>query len=223
MYRTFWHLRAGQIGWKAQILVKEKSKMRKFFSVGILVLGLCLAAAAADDTPRVQVFGGISFFHADTMGLNNQGVKANYVGWDSQFQYNFNKILGLTADVGGNYGRLQPNIPNSHTYTYVFGPTVSLRREHATIFAHTLFGGNSTKVVFASGPGNSVSDNAFAMAWGGGIDVKLNDRFALRLGQLDWVYTRYDLSTVNVNGLQLKDHQNSIRYAGGITINFGRH
>ena len=197
--------------------------MRKLVSVGILIFGLCLAAAAADDTPRAEVFGGVSFFHADTMGLNNFGVKANYAGWATEFQYNINKILGATGDITGNYGRLLPNIPNSHTYTYTFGPTFSLRTEHARIFAHTLFGGSSTNVVFASGPGNSVSDSAFAMVWGGGIDVKVNDRFSVRLGQLDWVYTRYDLSNVVFSGMQLKDHQNSIRYTGGMTINFGRH
>ena len=197
--------------------------MRKLVSVGILIFGLCLAAAAADDTPKAEVFGGASFLHVDTMGLNNAGVKSNYAGWDAEFQYNINKLLGVTADIGGNYGRLMPNIPNSHTYTYTFGPTFSLRTEHARIFAHTLFGGNNANVVVASGPGNSASENAFAMVWGGGIDVKLNDRFAIRLGQLDWVYTRHDLSNFVVSGFQLKDHQNNIRYAGGITINFGRH
>ena len=197
--------------------------MRKLASVGILILGLCLAAVAADETPRAEVFGGVSFLHIDTMGLNNQGLKANYAGWDSEFQFNINRILGITADIGGNYGRLQPNLPNSHTYTYVFGPTFSVRREHAVIFAHTLFGANSTNIITTGGSGSSTSDTAFAMAFGGGLDVKLSRTFALRLGQLDWLYTRHNLSLVNVNGLQLKDHQNNIRYAGGITINLGGH
>lgn len=192
--------------------------MRKFVSVGILILGLCLVAMAADETPKVEVFGGVSFLHIDTMGLNNQGLKANYAGWDSEFQFNVNKILGVTADIGGNYGRLVPGAPNSHTYTYVFGPTFSFRREHATIFAHTLFGENSSNIM--SG-GSGSSDSAFAIAFGGGMDVNINKTFAIRLGQLDWLYTRHDLSLVNVNGLQLKDHQNNIRYSGGMTLSFG--
>jgi len=197
--------------------------MRKLLSVGTLILGLCVAAAAADDAPKVEVFGGVSFLHIDTMGLNNQGLKANYAGWDSEFQFNINKLLGITADIGGNYGRLEPNIKNSHTYTYVFGPTFSFRREHATIFGHTLFGENSTNIITTAGAGTSNSTSAFAMAWGGGLDLNVNKTFAIRLGQLDWLYTRHDLSLVNVNGLQLKDHQNNIRYAGGITINLGGH
>jgi len=197
--------------------------MRKCVVVGILILGLCLAAVAADDTPTAEVFGGVSFLHIDTMGLNNQGLKSNYAGWDSEFQFNLNKILGITADIGGNYGRLVPDTPNSHTYTYAFGPTFSVRREHAVIFAHTLFGANSTNIISNAGAGSSSSDSAFAMVFGGGLDVKLNRTFAIRLGQLDWIYTRHDLSLVNVNGLQLKDHQNNIRYAGGIVINLGGH
>ncbi len=196
--------------------------MRKFVSVGVLILGLCLAAAAADE-PRVEAFGGISFLHIDTMGLNNQGLKANYAGWDTEFQVNVNKVLGLTADFGGNYGRLLPDTPTKHIYTYAFGPTFSFRGEHAVVFAHTLFGANTTNIITAQGIGSTASDTAFAMAFGGGLDVKLSRVLALRLGQLDWLYTRHDLSLVRVNGLQLKDHQNNIRYAGGIVFNFGGH
>jgi len=195
--------------------------MRKFASVGILILGMCWAAAAADDVPTLEVFGGVSWLHADAMKI--AGIKQNYAGWDAEGQYNLNKLLGVTADISGHYGRLQPNIPNSHSYTFVFGPTFSYRAEHSTIFAHTLFGGNDTKVVMASGPGNSASDTAFAMALGGGIDIKINQRFAIRLGQLDWLYTHHDLSKVRVDGLVLRDHQSNIRYAGGVVINFGQH
>jgi len=187
--------------------------MRKFASVGILILGLCLAAAAADDSPKAEAFGGVSFLHIDTMG--QAGVKRNYAGWDSEFQYNLSKILGVTADVGGNYGRLQPNIANSHTYTLAFGPTFSLRTEHSTIFAHTLFGENTTNIITT---GANSSDSAFAMVWGGGFDVKLSHTLALRLGQLDWVYTRH-----NYTAIGLLDHQNNIRYTGGIVINLGSH
>jgi hypothetical protein len=195
--------------------------MRKFSFAGILILGLCLTAMAADEMPKAEVFGGVSFLHIDTMGLNNQGLKANYMGWDSEGQYNLNRFLGITGNIGGNYGRLQPDTPIKDNYTYVFGPTFSVRRQSATIRVHTLFGASSTNILVAHPGSSNNSDTAFAMAWGGALDVKLNQRFAVRLGELDWVYTRHDLSLINVNGTQLKDHQNNIRYAGGITIALG--
>jgi len=194
--------------------------MRKLVSVGILIFGLCLAAVAADDTPKVEVYGGFSFLHIDDNGLN--APKRNFAGWDTEFQYNITKLLGITADIGGNYGRIEPNVPNSHSYNYVFGPTFSFRREHVTMFAHTLFGENTISDNIIPnpncGPFCSTTDSAFAMTWGGGLDVKLTQRFALRLGQLDWLYTRHNL--VPLRG---KNFQNNIRYTGGITINFGGH
>jgi opacity protein-like surface antigen len=198
--------------------------MRTFVFVGVLILGLSLVAAAADDAPTAQVFGGISWLHTDNMGASGiagSSLKSNYFGWDSEFQWNMNKWLGLTADIGGNYGHLIPDAPTSHFYTFVFGPTLSHRGRNSTIFAHTLFGGNNANLF--SSVGSSSGDTAFAMAWGGGIDLKINDTFALRLGQLDWLYTRHDLTSVSVGGVTLRDHQNNIRYAGGITINLGRH
>ncbi len=79
--------------------------------------------------------------------------KRNFAGWDSEFQFNVNKLLGVTADIGGNYGRLAPNIANSHSYTFAFGPTFSFRREHATIFAHMLFGENTISKNMITGAG----------------------------------------------------------------------
>ncbi len=189
--------------------------MRKFASVGILILGLCLAAAAADDTPKAEVFGGVSFLHIDDNGLI--APKRNFAGWDSEFQYNFSKLLGITADIGGNYGRVAPNVPNSHAYTFVFGPTFSIRREHATIFIHTLLGENTiSKNVITGSTNASPTDSAFAMAWGGGLDVHVSHALAIRLAQLDWLYTRHDLTPLGG-----KAFQNNIRLTGGVVLNLG--
>jgi len=191
--------------------------MRKLVSVVILMFGFCLAAAAAEDAPTVEVYGGVSFLHIDDNGLG--APKRNFAGWDSEFQYNVTKLLGVTADIGGNYGRVQPSFANSHTYTYVFGPTFSIRKEHATIFAHALFGENTiSKNVITGGSDASPTDSAFSMLWGGGIDVKVNQRFAVRLAQLDWLYTRHDLTEIGG-----KAFQNNIRLTGGVIINFGGH
>ncbi len=193
--------------------------MRKFVSIGVLIFGLSMAAAAADEVPKLEVFGGFSWLHTDNMHVS--GIKSNYMGWDSEAQFNLNRILGVTADIGGNYGRLLANTPTRHSYSFLFGPTLSYRAQHSTIFAHVLFGGNTENIITPAGIGTSNSDSAFAMALGGGLDVKINNRFALRLGQLDWLYTRHDLKSLTVSGVTLLDHQQNIRYAGGVVINFG--
>ncbi|HWW74739.1 MAG TPA: hypothetical protein VNZ44_05035, partial [Pyrinomonadaceae bacterium] len=61
-------------------------------------------------------------------------------------------------------------------------------------FAHALFGVASQKVdidspqlpaVFGISDFH-VNETSFAMAFGGGVDIKLNDRFEVRAGQIDW-------------------------------------
>jgi opacity protein-like surface antigen len=49
----------------------------------------------------------------------------------------------------------------------------------ATVFAHALFGGINA--------GGHISDSAFAMGFGGGLDVNVNDHFAVRAVQFDWI------------------------------------
>jgi len=55
------------------------------------------------------------------------------------------------------------------------------------------------------------SGYAFAYALGGGLDIKVNDNFAIRLAQLDYLGAR-----VGGEGL------NSLRYSVGIVIRFGK-
>ena len=65
-------------------------------------------------------------------------------------------------------------------------------------------------------PGNSHipgSSNAFAMAAGGGIDLRLSQLFALRVIQADYFYTRFP------NGVN--DHQNNMRIGAGLALHFG--
>jgi opacity protein-like surface antigen len=89
---------------------------------------------------------------------------------------------------------------------FLFGPVISARSEKATIFAHALFGDARATVDTGT---LSTSDNAFAMALGGGLDYNLNKNFAVRVGQFDYLPTRFG-----------SDTQNNFRYATGIVFKF---
>ncbi len=189
--------------------------MRKIAWIGTLFLLASLSAVAADEFPKFEVFGGVSWLHIDTM--RSPGLKSNYAGWDTEAQFNFRRYLGLTADIGGNYGRIIPGADTSHSYAFVFGPTFSYRGQHGVVFAHVLFGEHTYNIMNnALNTSPATSDSAFAMAWGGGYDVKVNKTFAIRLGQLDWLYTRHNFVSSGK-----RDLQNNLRYAGGVVINFG--
>ena len=88
------------------------------------------------------------------------------------------------------------------------------------VFGEALFGGAYTNVYTnffkaASLTGVSASNNAFAMALGGGVDLGITDHVAFRPIQLDYLRTQYQWQTLGIN------HQNSVRYEAGIVFVWG--
>lgn len=172
-------------------------------SLGFLVLPCLLALPLiAQDTPRVEVFGGYQYLHAGNIDSFGHGANTN--GWDTAATVNLNSYLGVTADFSGSYKTA--NVPgpfggsNSfqahvRVYTYTFGPVVSLN-SGGTLkpFAHVLFGGAHLRpngcVIFSGSPDEcgSGSYSGFAMMLGGGIDVKAGKSVAIRLVQFDWAH-----------------------------------
>ena len=229
--------------------------MRKVLFVALAVM-LCGLYAVAQDYPKAEVFGGFSTVHLDTEGFNNAAlvaitdtpgstVRTWYPGWEASGQYNFTKLLGIKADISGNYGTPVSvpgfSIPSSHGYTFLFGPVVSYRTGRITPFAHALFGANrlsigSSAIGDTAGPfvfiPGGYSETAFAMAFGGGVDVKVAHHFSVRLGQFDYLYTKhcFSLSAAEAAALDTAQgcqlgvdgapaaHQNNFRFSTGIVI-----
>ncbi len=186
-----------------------------FFTV--LISSLVLAQ---DTTPKVQVFGGYSLFHADLAGLhgsnldvtlgqppNTFGVKSNFTGWTAEGQYNFNRWVGAVADVNGRYGKpfyavpTVSGVPDSNAYSFLVGPALSYRtKSPLTPYIHALFGLDRITLDASTihGPtstvvGTSSSFTDFAAALGGGIDYKLTRHLAIRPAQVDWFHTSINI------------------------------
>ena len=70
-------------------------------------------------------------------------------------------------------------------YTYTGGPVVVMRRTPISPFAHALFGGGHAS---ASG----IGDSGMVMMFGGGADYETGKRLAFRIGQFDWMVTRFN-------------------------------
>jgi opacity protein-like surface antigen len=80
---------------------------------------------------------------------------------------------------------------------------------------------HSTVIVPVRNPNNSsVSDNAFAMTVGGGLDIKLNKRFAVRLVQAEYLYTRFG-NSCQFAICSENNNQNSFRLKSGIVMSWG--
>lgn len=168
----------------------------------LLVIALSVCAVAAD-SPSAEIFGGYSYFRADTNGSSS----LNMNGWDVALTVPFHKYLGVTADLSGQYATASAFSTSGtfHEYNFLFGPTVIARNPSKfTPFARVMFGASRL-----SGTGFAASDDSFAVAFGGGIDYKVFSVLSLRPVQLDWVRTSH-----------FSTSQNNFRYAVGAVINF---
>jgi hypothetical protein len=152
--------------------------MRK---VGLLLLLTALLAVPAmgqDEYPKAEIFGGFSYMNFDS-GVGDP--RYNAVGWQASVAGNFRKNVGIVGDFGGQYKSLEGT--RLWVYEYLFGPRFYYRTEKSTVFAHTLFGAAT------AGGGGGDTSTAFAMGYGGGVDVKISDRLAFRVMQVDYLPT----------------------------------
>ena len=154
--------------------------MRRAICAACLALLAAVSAAAQEEVPKAEVFGGYSWAGGD------------FHGWGTSVTGNVNRWFGVTADFSGHYSDGEPGTvrERQRAHSFLFGPRFSLRRKRATPFAYALFGGvrfrgevsAPTLNLFAAG-----EDTGFNMALGGGLDVKLTRRVALRAFQLDYM------------------------------------
>ena len=178
--------------------------MKKLMLVTVLLLGLS-SMAVAQDVPAAEVFGGYSFYRCQ-----DTSVDCDLHGWNAAVDFNFNKNWAVTADVSGQYGWIDNLYPYQWAdvkhHNFLFGPRYTISAgDNVRPYVHALFGVNhvNPKPLFTV-------ENNFAMAFGGGIDVKVNDRVSVRPVQLDYVGVRR-YSTI----------ENNIRYSAGIVFKLG--
>lgn len=184
--------------------------MRRFFVLVAVLFFTALSAHAQDSYPSAEVFGGFSYLNADFP--HREGL----YGWGVSFSGNLTRNVGLVAEISGNYGHVRIpgivigpiNLPGfnleTSVHTFLFGPRLSLRKERWTAFGHVLVGGARKKVAAGStgiiiiGDDDDIlsrdprlsGDTGFAMAAGGGLDIKASKRVAVRVFQIDYLPAR---------------------------------
>jgi hypothetical protein len=99
----------------------------------------------------------------------------NLVGWQAGPDINFSKNVALAFDFGGQYSSVFGFFRVSR-YEYAAGPRFKYRRGRTAFFVHGLVGGDYEQ---PTGRG--------AALWGagGGVDLNLSDRLAIRVMQFD--------------------------------------
>jgi outer membrane immunogenic protein len=134
-------------------------------------------------------------------------------GWAA---FNFSRSIGVVGEIASQHASNISSTGEDLTLTsFLAGPRYTLNRAgRFAPFAQVLVGGAHAGGTLAPGSsGLPGSANAFAMTAGGGLDIGLTRRIALRAFEADYYLTRFD------NGVN--DHQNNLRIAVGVIIRFG--
>ncbi|MBV9209147.1 MAG: outer membrane beta-barrel protein [Acidobacteria bacterium] len=184
----------------------------------------------------------------NTFSNNLFGDRTGLHGFNSEFTYYLTRHFGLTADfsfnqrrrsftttVAGGTATLQNSL-DTRVVNILGGPQVRFPNQtRATPFVHALFGVANTRFeaeaeqTTAGGTfTNSFTTNAtdFAMALGGGLDINVSDRVALRVFQIDYNPVFLRNRSINILGqagaIQPQrlesNRQDNIRLSFGVTI-----
>ena len=148
--------------------------MRRLILGTIGLLLISIPGRAQESYPKAEVFGGFSI---SSIAAGSPSTRTSFYGWQASANGNLHRRLGIVGDFGGQYKTVAGvGISN---YQYLFGPQISMRHEKVTPFVHALFGANRTSALGAS------STN-LGLGMGGGLDLNISDRLALRIPQFDW-------------------------------------
>ena len=182
----------------------------------LLIIG-GVVSAQEFETPKVEVGLNYSFTR-----MNPGGSLSSYNenGGHGYAEYNLNKVVGLVADLGGSYvGSANGVQLNNTTFTYLFGPRFNWRHSRYTPYVQTLFGGarftNGLNPA-ASNPLLGTSQNNFAAAFGGGLDVAVSHHIAVKPFQVDYLMTQFDPGSGYSRNVA-----NNLRYSAGVVFRFG--
>jgi outer membrane immunogenic protein len=196
--------------------------MRSILLASILLLGLAPAvmAQAAPAMAQVSSSGDVAFtYHwlrtntspgeCGCFDLNGGGISSSW---------NVRPRWALVAEVSSEYAGNVLSTGNSLTLiSYLAGaryrlPQPWLRGHHSPQpFAQLLLGAGH-----AGGGVAGTADGAYAFVtrMGGGIDVPLNPRVAVRMIQVDYNLSRYTNAT--------NDHQNNLLLGAGVVLHWSR-
>jgi len=192
----------------------------------VLVAGLTIGLGAYAQAPKADLFLGYSFLRANA--ATNIPAFTNNGGLGT-LAWNFTDYVAGEAEIGGYHNGNINNIQFDTTeMTYLFGPRFSVGRyKTMDTYIHGLFGGvhltTSIPVGVIGQPATGrigASQDAYAMALGGGLDLKLHKNLLLRPIQLDYLMTRLQ-DFGNMGTPSQNRNQHNLRYAAGIAFTFG--
>jgi len=200
--------------------------MKRIAALFFTVLSFGVLAYAQDH--KAELTGDYSYFRANP-GLPSYFNSQNLNGGGGQVALYLSNWLGVAGDLQG-YGSYtqctKPGAPitgcaSGNLFTYMFGPQVKYRAGKFEPFAEVLLGGAHSNF-YANActkegicGSKSPSNNAFSMAIGGGVDIAISEKFAIRLVDADYDLTRFGNNFTGGN-----NSQSNFRFQTGVQFRF---
>lgn len=191
--------------------------MKKAFAVSFctFMLGAAIFAQNKDENKKVEFFAGYSRVQLDTGFTNREGLN----GFEGAAVYNFSRYFGVKGDVSaafstrvipfvitpGNTGTLDSK---RRLLNFLGGIQVKDNANSGRFkpFAHALVGVGQNRFSnenfrctgsCAFLTPNSTTHTGIAGAFGGGLDIRVNDRIQVRAIQVDYNPMSNFFSTLN--------------------------
>ena len=183
-----------------------QNSMKRVFSALCFLCALSGLAAAqtADDYKKAEFFAGLSIVGLDAGGPDRDGLK----GFEGSGVYNVSRYFGIKGDFSAGFAQSRASFAVTPTNTVSFDNHQRLLNFLGGIqikdnsntgrfkpFGHALIGVGQNRTrndnFQCTGscdgffPG-SVSKTGLAAAFGGGLDLRINDRFQVRMIQVDY-------------------------------------
>ena len=167
----------------------------------------------ANITPRLDLSLGYEHFQANAPpGVSgNFGFNGGFAGVD----FHVKPWLALTAEINGGHANNISSLGQNLTLlTYMAGPRIQYGHHRVVPFLEGLVGGaHGGDSFFPSGSTYSTSANSLAYAAGGGLDLNLTHRIAIRPVEALYLHTSLPNGSTNV--------QHHLLTGAGIVIKFG--
>ena len=197
--------------------------MRMFKAVTLLVV---FGGACAFGQQQAVTGGALTSSHFDlAVGYNYIDANAppascQCFGMNGGFaavDYQFSDWLGITGKVTGGHADNISTLGQDLTLmTYMAGPRVSVPYRRFTPFGQALFGAaHGSDSYFPTSTGSETSATSFAFSVGGGADLNLTDRFAIRLADIEYLRTSFPNGAGNT--------ESHLEAGIGLVVRFGRH
>ena len=176
------------------------------------------AAAASEQPARAELALDYTYLRSnappgDCGCFNLNGGSATFA-WTLKPEGHFALVGDITAAHAGSISSSGYDLTLS-SYTVGARYRFKLPQPSVQPFGQVLVGLAHTSGSLVEGQSQATANAgaAFAANLGGGLDLRVNQRFSVRLVEADYLVTTFD------NGVN--DHQNNLRVSAGVVVHFG--